>query len=77
MNDDTELVGLATVPPAPDMMLHDAVPINGTLAAMAVVDPQSVWSGPALAAVGFAVIVICTSSVEAAQGALETVQRKV
>ena len=64
-------------PPAPVMMLHEPVPTVGVFAAKVAVAPQTVWSGPAFATVGLAVNVITTSSVEAAQGELETVQRKV
>ena len=63
------------------MMLHAPVP---TVAAVApnvtCVNPQveaPVISVPALAVEGFLLKVITTSSVDALQGALETVQRKV
>ena len=50
---DVGLVGVVTVPPAPAIMLHAAVPEDGALAAKVAVVAQRFWSGPALAVVGF------------------------
>ena len=62
-------------------MLHAPMPMVGVFAASVTsVWPQvaaPVWSSPAAAVVGPAVKVIVTSSVEAVQGAFDTVQRKV
>ena len=71
------LEGVVIEPPAPETMLHAPVPMVGVFPAKVAEVPQTFWSGPALAAVGFAVNVITTSSVEAGQGAFEIVQRKV
>ena len=75
------LVGVVTVPPDPEVMVHAPVPMTGVFAAKVVlVSPHSaapVWSGPALAVVGFWLKVIFTLSVEAAHGALVIVQRNV
>ena len=63
----------------PDTTDHKPVPTVGVFPAnVAVVTPQAgFWFGPALDAVGFLLNVTFTSSNEAAQGALEIVQRKV
>jgi hypothetical protein len=63
----------------PETTVHKPVPVTGVLPAkVAVVTPQAgVISEPAFAAVGGAVLVITTSSVEAVQGALEIVHLKV
>jgi hypothetical protein len=63
----------------PETTVHNPVPVTGILPAkVAVVTPQAgVISEPAFAAVGGAVLVITTSSVEAVQGALEIVHLKV
>ena len=74
-NADVALVGVVTVPPTPETMVHNPVPVVGVFAAKVVVDPQRFWSGPALAMVGLPVNVITTSSVVGAQGAFEVVQR--
>ena len=74
---DVRLEGEVTVPPAPETMLHEPVPMEGLLAAITVLLAQSVWSGPALEAVGLAVSVTKTSSVELAQGGFMIVQRRV
>jgi hypothetical protein len=68
------LLGVATVPPVPDTIVHAPVPITGVLAArVTVVRPHvaaPVWSGPALAIVGVWLKVILTSSLDGAQGVL-------
>ena len=74
---DVGLEGVATVPPAPPTMLQAPVPVPGVVAAKVAEVPQTVWSDPALAPVGVALNAITTSSVEAVQGALLIVQRKV
>ena len=71
------LAGEVTEPPVPETMLHEPVPTEGLFAARVVLVAQSVWSGPALDAVGLLVKEITTSSVLTAQGALEVVQRSV
>ena len=70
-------VGVVTDPPAPLMIVHAPVPTDGALAAKVADVPQIVWSGPALLTVGAAIKLITTSSVEAVQGALLIVQRRV
>ena len=81
LNVDVELEGLVIVPPVPEIILQAPVPAEGVLPARVTeVKPQlaaPVWSGPALAAVGFLLKVITTSSVEAAHGLLEIVHRNV
>ena len=63
------------------MILHEPDPTPGVLAAsVTVVNPQvniSVWSGPALAAVGNCAKLITTSSVEDAHGLFAIVHLKV
>ena len=71
------LLGVVTVPPAPLMMLQLPVPTVAVFAANVALVPQTVWSGPAFDVVGVATKVITTSSVEAVQGALLIVQRRV
>ena len=75
------LAVLAKLPPVPLTMLHWPVPTVGALAARVTwVRPQvvtPVWSGPALAVVGLRLKMITTLSVEAVQGLLEMVQRRV
>lgn len=56
-NAEVGLLGVVTVPPAPEMMLQDPVPIVGVFAAKVTELPQTFWSSPALATVGVAVIV--------------------
>ena len=50
---DVGLEGVVTVPPAPETMLHAPVPTTGVFAAKVAEVPQTFWSGPAKAAVGF------------------------
>lgn len=71
------LLGLVIVPPAPEITLHEPVPMVGALPCKVVLVAQIVWSGPAFETVGFAVKLITTSSIEAAQGALEIDHRTV
>ena len=52
VNVEVGLLGVATLPPTPEMMLQAPVPEKGTLAARVVEVPQTPWSGPALAGVG-------------------------
>jgi hypothetical protein len=62
----------------PATTVHVPLPTPGVFpASVAFVILQICWSGPALAAVGGAAILITTSSVEAAQGLFNIVQRKV
>ena len=68
---------MVTAPPAPLIILHAPVPIVAVLAANVALVAHTFWSGPALAVVGLAVKIMITSSVEAAQGTLEIVQRRV
>jgi len=81
VNVDVGLVGVVTVPPAPEVIVQAPVPIAGVLAArVTVVNPHvdaPVWSGPALDVVGLRLNVTFTSSVDAAHGAFEIVQRNV
>ena len=77
VKEDVGFVGVPTLPPAPETMLQLPVPEVGVLPAKFVDVPQSDWSGPALEVVGLARRVMITSSVEAVQGALEMVQRRV
>ena len=74
---EVALVGVVTVPPAPDTMLQEPVPTKGLFPDRVAVVPQIFWSGPAAAVVGVATKVTTTSSVEAAQGKFDIVQRKV
>ena len=60
VNVDVGLEGVVTVPPAPLMMLHEPAPLLGALAANVAVVPQTVWSGPAFAAVGAGTTVTVT-----------------
>jgi hypothetical protein len=71
------LAGVVTVPPAPEMMLQDPVPTGGVVAPNVAEVEQTDWSVPALAALGLAVNVMTTSSVDGVHGGLEMVQRKV
>ena len=77
MKPEVGLLVVVTEPPAPLMMLQAPVPTVGVFAAKVTDVPHTVWSGPALAVVGPADMVITTSSVEAVQGELLIVQRKV
>jgi hypothetical protein len=62
----------------PDMIVQVPVPTDGVLAASVMATlPHEVWSAPALAVVGAALLVNTTSSAEAVQGALLMVQRNV
>ena len=66
-------------PPDPLTMLHNPVPVAGVFPARVVLESphisDPVWSGPALATVGFWLKVTATSSVEVVQGELIMVQR--
>jgi len=63
----------------PLIWLQAPVPVAGLLAAIVAVplEAQMVWSGPAFDTVGGALTLIVTSLVDAAQGLLVMVQRKV
>ena len=74
---DVGLDGVPMVPPAPEMILHKPEPDAGEFAASVVDEPQIFWLVPALAVVGAAMNVMETSSVLAAQGGFEMVQRTV
>ncbi len=76
-NPEVGLDGVPMVPPAPEMILHEPEPDAGEFAPSVVDDPQIFWLVPALAVVGAAMNVIETSSVLAAQGGFEMVQRRV
>ena len=81
MNVELGLLAFPILPPLPLTIDHAPVPITGVLAASVVaVTPHidaPVWSGPALATVGFSWNVITTSSTLGAQGGLLIVQRNV
>ena len=70
------LLGVVIVP-VPLINVQAPVPTVAVLPANVAVVAQTVWSDAALAVVGFLLKVIITSSVEAVQGALAIVQRKV
>ena len=75
---DVGLEAVPKLPPAPETTDQGPVlPVPGVLAAMVVVVAHNVWSGPALAVLGLLTKLMTTSLVEAVQGALEMVQRKV
>ena len=48
MKAEVGLEAEATVPPAPEMMVHKPVPCVGAFAAKVAVPPQTIWSSPAL-----------------------------
>lgn len=67
------VVGLLgdVIVPAPPMSVHKPVPAVGLLAAIVAVDvTQTVWSGPAAAIEGGALVVIVMLETEEAQGGL-------
>lgn len=73
-------LGLAadvTEPPAPEMMLQAPVPTLGVFAAKLVLVAHSVWSEPALAALGLLMKLTTMLLVELEQGKLEVVHIKV
>ena len=72
-------VGLpgVVIVPVPLTNVQVPVPTVAALPASVAVVAQRVWSDPAVAVVGILLKVITTSSVEAAQGGLVIVQRKV
>jgi hypothetical protein len=75
---DVGLEGVVTLPPAPEMIDQAPVfPVPGVLPANVAEVAHSVWFGPALEVLGFETKLMMTSSVEAVQGALLMVQRKV
>ena len=63
--------------PVPVINVHTPVPIIGEFPANVATVEQTVWSEPALAAVGTASLFIITSSVDIAQTPFVIVQRKV
>ena len=65
------------IDPGPLITVQAPVPTVAALPASVAVVAQTVWSDAALAVVGFLLKVIVTSSVEAVQGELVIVQRKV
>jgi hypothetical protein len=77
----TGLVGVVIDPPVPLTILHAPVPVTGVLPAnVTVVIPQveiPVWSGPAIAVVGFWLNVTTISSAVDPHGTLVIVQRNV
>jgi len=62
--------------PEPLTSVHVPIPTVGVLPAIIAFVAHTLWFGPAFATVGKPFIVIVTSSKEAVQGALLTVQRK-
>ena len=76
VNAEVALVGVVTEPPAPEMIVHAPVPIVGALPAKVTEVPQTVWSEPALAAVGGALTITEIGSDDAVQGALLIVHWK-
>ena len=74
---DVGLDGVVMMPPAPLTIDQAPVPTVGVLPAKVTEVAHTVWSGPALEAVGLAVKVITTSSVEFAQGGLVIVHRRI
>lgn len=67
----------SVIVPDPLTLLHVPVPVAGALPPRVAEVPHTLCAGPALAAVGAPDCVMTTSAVEAAQGALAMVQRKV
>jgi hypothetical protein len=74
------LVGVMILPPVPETIVHNPVPIVGVLPVRAVLVrahiDAPIWSAPAFETVGFCWKVTVTSSKEAVQGLLLIVHRK-
>ena len=71
--------GVVMVAGPPTILVHVPLPLEGGVAAMVAVpgEAQMVWSGPALTPAGGAFTMTTTLSVEAVQGLLLMVQRRV
>jgi hypothetical protein len=63
--------------PEPPVSVHTPVPVTGVFPASVAVVAQTVWSGPALGAVGGAVLIIVIASVDGVQAPLLIVHTNV